>query len=150
MNCSCCGRTLLSTDRFCPNCGQNNENYVAPNNYEQKEPIQQPINRVPINNQNYNNNNQYYSQNNYQQQQYIVQVQNKQCASASVIKVFMVLGCILSAWLWLIPLCWTIPMTVHAFGCLNRGEKMTTGFKVCTLLFCSLIAGIIMLCDNDA
>lgn len=153
MKCSCCGKTLLSTERFCPNCGQNNDDYVEPKKNEPKEPPYQSTVSVPSNNnQTHDNVNQYYPQDNYQQQQYIVQTQsqNNKCASASVIKVFMLLGCILSSLLWLVPLLWTIPMTIHAFGCLDRREKMTTGFKVCSLLFCSLIAGIIMLCDNDA
>lgn len=35
----------------------------------------------------------------------------------------------------LIPLCWTIPMTVHYFHCTNNHLPIGTGFKVCTLLF---------------
>ena len=39
-------------------------------------------------------------------------------------------------------------MTVHYFNAVKNGEKLTTGFKVCTLLFVSLVAGIVMLCDE--
>ena len=28
MKCTCCGKEISSSDRFCPYCGQNNENYV--------------------------------------------------------------------------------------------------------------------------
>ena len=28
MKCSCCGREITDKDRFCPNCGENNEAYV--------------------------------------------------------------------------------------------------------------------------
>ncbi len=70
--------------------------------------------------------------------------------SYTAIKVFMILGCVLNALLsYLIPLCWCIPMTVIAFKKLNKGERIGTGFKVCTLLFVSLIAGILLLCEKD-
>lgn len=62
-----------------------------------------------------------------------------------LIKIFMILGCVASAFAWLIPLCWTIPMTVSLCRKLDRNEPVSTGFKVCTLIFCNLIAGILLL-----
>ena len=32
---------------------------------------------------------------------------------------------------------------------INEKKPVSVGFKVCTLLFVSLIAGILMLCDSD-
>ena len=52
------------------------------------------------------------------------------------------------ALLYLIPLAWMIPMTVHYAKITRTGKSPTTGFKVCTLLFVNLIAGILMLCDS--
>lgn len=66
----------------------------------------------------------------------------------TVTYVFMILGCIFTAFYFLIPLCWTIPMTVVYFRRSKQGIPMGTGFKVCTLLFVSLVAGILMLCDE--
>lgn len=66
----------------------------------------------------------------------------------TVAKVFMILGCVSMASFFLIPLIWCIPMTVHYFNAVKNGEKLTTGFKVCALLFVSLVAGIVMLCDE--
>lgn len=66
----------------------------------------------------------------------------------TVIKVFMILGCIAEGWL-IIPLAWCIPITVCVFKALNEGRPIGTGLKVCSLLFVSLIAGICMLCLND-
>ena len=66
----------------------------------------------------------------------------------TVCKVFMVLGCIAMGWA-LIPLAWCIPMTVSFFGKVRDGRRVGVGFKVCTLLFVSLIAGIIMLCRDE-
>ena len=63
----------------------------------------------------------------------------------TVIKVFLILGCISFGAL-LIPLAWCIPMTVSIFRKLDSGEPISTGLKVCTLLFVNLIAGILLLC----
>lgn len=46
----------------------------------------------------------------------------------------------------LISLAWCIPMTIHFASKLKKGESVGVGFKVCSLLFVSLIAGILMLC----
>ena len=82
---------------------------------------------------------------------------------ASAVKFFMVLSCIASVVggiasiargnltggiILLVSLVWTIPMTVYAKNRLNAHEYIGTGFKICTLLFHNLIAGIILLCMN--
>lgn len=64
-------------------------------------------------------------------------------------KVFMILGCVFSGFYLLIPLLWTIPMTVYYFGRIKNGLPVGTGFKICSLLFVSLVGGILMLCDSD-
>ena len=48
-----------------------------------------------------------------------------------------------------IALIWQIPMTIYYYRCVTNKIKTSTGFKVCTLIFVSLIAGILMLCDKD-
>ena len=91
-------------------------------------------------------------------------------------KVFMVLGCVgfallaclmaivalsmlsiipdlctvylILATVYLIPLIWAVPMTQHYFKFTQKKEQVSIAFKVCTLLFVNLIAGILMLCDN--
>jgi uncharacterized membrane protein YvbJ len=68
---------------------------------------------------------------------------------ATTAKVFMVIGCVISAFYWIIPLAWTIPMTVIYFKKIKNGEQISTAFKVCSLLFVSLVAGILMLCDKE-
>ena len=68
---------------------------------------------------------------------------------ATAIKVFMIIGCVLSINMLCIPLIWKIPMTIHAFKKINRDEAMGTGFKVCSLLFCNMIAGIMMFIIKD-
>jgi len=45
----------------------------------------------------------------------------------------------------LIPLAWMIPMTVISYGIYKGTKKNTTAFAVCTLLFVSLVSGILLL-----
>lgn len=43
-----------------------------------------------------------------------------------------------------------ICMTTHYTKAINEGIPVGTAFKVCTLLFVNLIAGILMLCDKES
>jgi len=49
----------------------------------------------------------------------------------------------------LIPLVWIIPMTMHYFKATKNKQPITTGFKVCTLIFVSFVAGILMFCESS-
>ena len=49
----------------------------------------------------------------------------------------------------LFPLCWCIPMTISYFNHVRDRQPVSVGFKICSLLFVNLIAGILMLCDSD-
>lgn len=74
----------------------------------------------------------------------------KESGLATAAKIFMILGTIVNAVSgFLIPLAWCIPMTISYCKKLKRGEPISTGFKVCSLLFVSLLGGILMLCDKD-
>lgn len=79
-------------------------------------------------------------------------------------KIFMILSCALTApgFLWMIifggwlavipllPLCWRLPMTVEYIKSLKGARpRVGIGFKICALLFVSLVAGILMLCDSQ-
>lgn len=64
-------------------------------------------------------------------------------------KAFMLIGCVSGACFFLIPLLWCIPMYISYCNKIKNGEPVSTGFKVCCLLFVNTIAGIIMLCDQD-
>lgn len=68
-------------------------------------------------------------------------------ALSIVAKVFLIIGCVVSGF-YLLPLCWTIPMTVHYCRCIKERKPLGVGFKVCSLLFVSTVAGILMLCDT--
>lgn len=66
----------------------------------------------------------------------------------TLILVFLILGCISGA-SFLIPLAWCIPITISIKNRMDNGEPISTGLKVCTLIFVSLVAGILLLCLND-
>lgn len=78
-----------------------------------------------------------------------VETKSKQSGLTTAIKVFMILGTVASAVFYLIPLAWTLPMTIIYFNKVKNKEQVSTAFKVCTLLFVNLIAGILMLSENN-
>lgn len=50
------------------------------------------------------------------------------------------------AWLpLLIALAWMVPMTVHSWGIYQGKVNNTVVFGVCTLLFCNVVSGILLL-----
>ena len=65
----------------------------------------------------------------------------------TLIKVFMILGIVASAWA-VIPLIWCIPMFLKVNKYLKGEETLTTGYKVCVLLFVNIIAGVLLLVDD--
>lgn len=67
----------------------------------------------------------------------------------TVAKAFLIVGCVASVFSFLIPLCWTIPMTVYYWRAVSERRRVGLGFKICTLLFVNTVAGILMLCDGD-
>lgn len=48
-----------------------------------------------------------------------------------------------------IPLFWCVPMTIAVYRAYKGERTLSTAFKVCTLLFVNLIAGILLLIDKD-
>ena len=45
----------------------------------------------------------------------------------------------------LIPLAWMVPMTVISYGIYKGTKRNTVAFGVCTLIFVSLVGGILLL-----
>ena len=67
-------------------------------------------------------------------------------------KVLMIIRTVLFAlipFVGLVTLAWHLPMTISYCGKIKRGEPISTGFKVCILIFTGLIAGILLLCERD-
>ena len=114
MKCSCCGQETTSNDRFCPNCGENNEGYVEV--VETPRPsatphVSQPINKVPINPSYSNTNQQANDPNNvspvfvYSQTQVVTNVKQESKALGICAIIFSVLGGWLGLVLSIIGLC---------------------------------------------
>ena len=61
--------------------------------------------------------------------------------------IFCILSLVGSCWL-IIPLAWMIPISVISWGIYKGTKANTVAFDVCTLIFCSLVAGILLLCSN--
>ena len=75
---------------------------------------------------------------------------SKERGVVTAAKVFMIIGTVIIAlYTCLIGLAWCLPMTLSYFKKVKSGEPIGIGFKVCTLLFVSLISGILMLCDDQ-
>lgn len=85
---------------------------------------------------------------NFNQQARQVSNSEKSKTLKTIAKIFMILGCVFTGFA-IIPLAWTLPMTIVYCDKIKRGEKVGIGFKVCSLLFVSMVAGILMLCDEN-
>lgn len=70
-------------------------------------------------------------------------------ALQQVAKIFMIIMTIFAGFA-LFPLIWMVPMTVHYSHCIRDGRKAGVAFAICTLLFCSVISGILILVDENA
>ena len=64
--------------------------------------------------------------------------------------IFMIIGTIVMACsTYCLGLIWCLPMTLAYNKALKNGTTVSTGFKVCSLIFVSTVGGILMLCDRD-
>ena len=61
--------------------------------------------------------------------------------------------CVISTLAWavtIIGLAWAIPMTVHCYGIYKGKKRNTVAFAICTLIFMSIVSGILLLlCDMN-
>lgn len=62
----------------------------------------------------------------------------------TLVLVFLILGCISGACCLLIPLAWCIPMTLAIKRKMDNDEPIDVALKICTMLFVSLVAGILL------
>lgn len=58
--------------------------------------------------------------------------------------IFSLISTISIGWT-IIPLAWMIPMTVITYGIYKGTKKNTTAFGVCSLIFVSIVSGILLL-----
>lgn len=65
--------------------------------------------------------------------------------------IFCIISAAASCWL-ILPLAWMIPMTVHSWSIYKGKKPNTVAFGVCTLIFVSIVGGILLLVskkDNE-
>ena len=119
MRCSCCGNEVREDERYCNNCGQNNEGYV------ERKPIEKvEIYRQPSNNSAYSQPQSTYQQTNiYQQNTY--QTQKQESGALGILAIiFGVLGGWLGLVLSIVGLC-TYKTPEHKTKC-----KVGLGFFI--------------------
>ena len=120
--CSRCGAQLVDDAIICIGCGR------LVNNEQAYSPVYQP------------------------ETAYTPHQVSATSASSPLAKVaiaLMIVGTVVSgAYTMGIALAWCLPMTLSYAHQIKSGEKVSVDFKVCSLLFVSTIAGILMLCDN--
>ena len=75
---------------------------------------------------------------------------SKYSEMAALVKIFMILCCVFLGLFFPLSLAWTIPMTVIINRRLVNHEPIGLGLKICTVLFCGIVAGVLLLCmDTD-
>ena len=122
--CHNCGNALNDGDRFCQSCGAKVEiENMASGTERPVEP------EMPKDNENKSE-------------------KKKNSELKTIIKILMIIVTVCSGFA-IIPLCWTIPMTVSYSRKIEKGEDVSLAFKICTLLFMNMIIGILMLVDDD-
>lgn len=126
--CTKCGNELYDEAVICPKCGcvVDQQKYSDVNN---NAPIPNNTNNNNTNNQNSG--------------------LSKATLLGKVAFAFMIIGTVVASILALIPLAWCLPMTLHYYSCIKEGKQPSIAFKVCSLIFVSLIAGVLMLIDED-
>lgn len=62
----------------------------------------------------------------------------------TLIKIFLIVTAVLSGFV-LIPLLWTIPMTIKACRTIDEKQQFSIGFSILTIIFFSQIGGIMMI-----
>lgn len=79
----------------------------------------------------------------------VIKKSGKNDTLGTIAKAFMLLSCIYKGLL-IIPLLWMVPITKKVWRKHNAYEEMGIGLKICSLVFVNPIAGILLLCRNEA
>ena len=136
--CRHCGKELIDEAVFCPQCGKSTDEY-APAEESYVSPVASsapsPVAAAPVN-------------------EIVSEQESNEPKPISGLKkaakALMIVGTIVtSLCCYIIPLAWCLPMTLSYCKKIKNGEPISTKFKVCSLIFVSTVAGILMLCDHD-
>lgn len=120
--CAHCGNELEDETMFCPKCGTPTEGATNPG------PTVQPVSSTPA-----------------------VQTAKKNSTSETLRLIAFIL-CLISTiacgWC-IIPLAWMVPLTISVYKGYKGEKEMSMALRVCVLIFVNMIAGILLLVDND-
>lgn len=139
MFCPNCGAQLPDNSFVCSSCGASVDP-IPQSNTPPQGTYQQPY---------------YPPQGTYQQVPYSAgypgaQPTPRNDGMAIAIKVLLILSCIVAAGECLVPLAWCLPMTISIWKSLDNHEPISDAMKICTLIFVNLVAGILLLCDDES
>lgn len=147
--CRNCGEELLEGTKFCPHCGKEVENGTTPTADSQNL---NPDDAITQNNDNANTNTNATTS-------AIPDQKTGSIKTAFGFMIFSIVACtllgiyyfcfgfIFDAISELVSLFWLIPMTLH-INSKKSTKQLSTGFKVCVLLFGNVISGIVLLCQE--
>lgn len=62
-------------------------------------------------------------------------------------KIFLLIS-IIVGYVFILPLAWMLPMHIYYSKHITKKIKISTGYKICVLLFINIVPGILMLCDH--
>lgn len=62
-------------------------------------------------------------------------------------KIFLLIS-IIVGYIFILPLAWMLPMHIYYSKHITKKIKISTGYKICVLLFINIVPGILMLCDH--
>lgn len=65
-----------------------------------------------------------------------------------IARIFMIVYCAVLG-MYIIPLCWVLPMTLHYLKCQDENLPVSLAFKICTIIFISPIPGALMIVADE-
>lgn len=150
MFCSNCGKENVDGAHFCEQCGSPMEPAPQPAAQPQPAPVPpaapqqsaQTVSQPQCQQANAANDPMYVS---IVSPEYVVEEKDKTLRLINFI--FCIISLVATCWA-VIPLAWMIPMTVHSWGIYKGTKPNTAGFGVCTLIFVTLVGGILLLCSK--
>ena len=121
--CHHCGKEVGSGNKFCPHCGvllQEDEYGERPGEYDEVVDEPKPAGKKTIINE------------------------STKRDLDTVVKILMIIITVLTGFA-IIPLLWTIPMTMTALDRIKKHEPYGLVLSICTLLFMAVAPGVIMI-----
>ena len=134
MRCTQCGQEIEASRSYCQYCGASADSPYKTNKPQNYQAAPQNYQAVP--------------QNAYYYPNPQVNPAASESTLALVAFIFSIISTVSIGWL-IVPLAWMIPMTIMTWQIYKGTRQTTTAFAVCSLLFVSLVSGILLLVDKS-